>query len=77
MRALHVLTAAFFMVSTSAARADTTVKIGQVSPLTGELAHIGKVDEDGVRLAIEDLNSKKLPIGGQAVIFELDSQDDA
>jgi branched-chain amino acid transport system substrate-binding protein len=61
----------------SHAYADVTVRIGQVSPLTGELAHIGKDDENGVRLAIEDLNSKKLSIGGQAVTFELDSQDDA
>lgn len=60
-----------------AAFADATVKIGQVSPLTGELAHIGKDDENGVRLAIEDLNSKKLRIGGQPVEFVLDSQDDA
>ncbi|ABO59580.1 branched-chain amino acid ABC transporter substrate-binding protein (plasmid) [Burkholderia vietnamiensis] len=60
-----------------AARADLTVKIGQVSPLTGELSHIGKDDENGVRLAIEDLNSKKLRIGGQSVTFVLDSQDDA
>jgi branched-chain amino acid transport system substrate-binding protein len=59
------------------ARADVTVKIGQVSPLTGELSHIGKDDENGVRLAIEDLNSRKLRIGGQTVTFALDSQDDA
>jgi branched-chain amino acid transport system substrate-binding protein len=60
-----------------AARADLTVKIGQVSPLTGELSHIGKDDENGVRLAIEDLNSRKIRIGGQNVTFVLDSQDDA
>ncbi|MEM5339650.1 branched-chain amino acid ABC transporter substrate-binding protein [Paraburkholderia azotifigens] len=60
-----------------AAHADLTVKIGQVSPLTGELSHIGKDDENGVRLAIEDLNSKKIRIGGQSVTFVLDSQDDA
>ncbi|WP_087738487.1 branched-chain amino acid ABC transporter substrate-binding protein [Paraburkholderia piptadeniae] len=59
------------------ARADLTVKIGQVSPLTGELSHIGKDDENGVRLAIEDLNQRKIQIGGQRVTFVLDSQDDA
>ncbi|MEM5439977.1 branched-chain amino acid ABC transporter substrate-binding protein [Paraburkholderia diazotrophica] len=42
------------------AHADLTVKIGQVSPLTGELSHIGKDDENGVRLAIEDLNNRKV-----------------
>ncbi len=56
--------------------ADVTVKIGQVSPLSGELSHIGKDDENGVRLAIEDLNAQKLSIGGQKVTFALASQDD-
>ncbi|PTB19011.1 branched chain amino acid ABC transporter substrate-binding protein [Trinickia symbiotica] len=64
-------------LQTISAQADVTVKIGQVSPLTGELSHIGKDDENGVRLAIEDLNAKRLRIGGQAVTFVLDSQDDA
>lgn len=76
-RILHILTFAALAASTSASYANTTVKIGQVSPLTGELAHIGKDDENGVRLAIEDLNNRKLHIGGQPVTFELDSQDDA
>ncbi|KVK75965.1 branched chain amino acid ABC transporter substrate-binding protein [Burkholderia cepacia] len=62
---------------TVSAQADVTVKIGQVSPLTGELAHIGKDDENGVRLAIEDLNAKQIRIGGQIARFVLDSQDDA
>ncbi|MDR5809255.1 branched-chain amino acid ABC transporter substrate-binding protein [Caballeronia sp. LZ019] len=73
----HSLMAIAIGAFASAALADVTVKIGQVSPLTGELAHIGKDDENGVRLAIEDLNSKKMSIGGQLVTFELDSQDDA
>jgi branched-chain amino acid transport system substrate-binding protein len=68
---------AFFAALPLAAHADLTVKIGQVSPLTGELSHIGKDDENGVRLAIEDLNARKFQINGQAVTFVLDSQDDA
>lgn len=60
-----------------AAHADLVVKMGQVSPLTGELSHIGKDDENGVRLAIEDLNKKKMRIDGQNVTFVLHSQDDA
>nr|WP_238328179.1 branched-chain amino acid ABC transporter substrate-binding protein [Paraburkholderia mimosarum] len=66
-----------FAFQTTLARADVTVKIGQASPLTGELAHIGKDDENGVRLAIEDLNAKHVHIGGRLVKFVLDSQDDA
>jgi branched-chain amino acid transport system substrate-binding protein len=74
---LSVAVAAILVAPASSALADVTVKIGQVSPLTGELAHIGKDDENGVRLAIEDLNSRKVRVGGQLVTFELDSQDDA
>ncbi|MEM5314965.1 branched-chain amino acid ABC transporter substrate-binding protein [Paraburkholderia sp. JHI869] len=74
--ALHAL-AVFAVAQTCVAHADTTVKIGVAAPLTGEIAHIGKDSEDGARLAIEDLNAKKIRIGGQTVIFALDSQDDA
>ncbi|WP_420816178.1 ABC transporter substrate-binding protein [Paraburkholderia phosphatilytica] len=78
---LRTTTSAFivaaFAVPAPSVMADTTVRIGQVSLLTGELAHIGKDDENGVRMAIEDLNSRKIRIGGQLVTFELDSQDDA
>jgi branched-chain amino acid transport system substrate-binding protein len=73
---LAIFVTVAYAASASVAQADTIVKIGQVSPLTGELSHIGKDDEDGVKLAIEDLNTKKLKIGGQVVTFELDSQDD-
>ncbi|MEM5426341.1 branched-chain amino acid ABC transporter substrate-binding protein [Paraburkholderia sp. BR14263] len=73
----NTLMAVSIGASASAADADVTVKIGQVSPLTGELAHIGKDDENGVRLAIEDLNTRKLKIAGHSITFELDSQDDA
>ncbi|AET93455.1 branched chain amino acid ABC transporter substrate-binding protein [Burkholderia sp. SFA1] len=76
-RPLICLASLTLVLQPLAARADLTVKIGQVSPLTGELSHIGKDDENGVRLAIEDLNSRKIRIGGQDVTFVLDSQDDA
>ncbi len=53
-----------------------TVKIGHVGPITGPQAHLGKDNENGARLAIEDLNAKKLLIGGAAVTFELLAEDD-
>jgi len=59
------------------ASADTTVKIGHVSPLTGGSAHQGKDNENGARLAIEEINAKGLVIGGQKVTLQLDPQDDA
>jgi branched-chain amino acid transport system substrate-binding protein len=73
---LALLTTVFAM-HPFVAEAAVTVKIGQVSPLTGEQAHIGKDDENGVRMAVEELNARKIQIGGQSVTFELDSQDDA
>ena len=55
---------------------EVTVKIGQVSPLTGPQAHLGKDNDNGARLAVEDANAKGLMIGGAKVKFELVSEDD-
>ena len=35
------------------AQAQEVVKIGHVGPLTGAIAHLGKDNENGARLAIE------------------------
>ncbi|MGI4860060.1 MAG: branched-chain amino acid ABC transporter substrate-binding protein [Janthinobacterium lividum] len=59
------------------ASADEVVKIGHVAPLTGGIAHLGKDNENGARLAIEEINKKGLVINGQKVTLELDPQDDA
>ena len=55
---------------------EVVVKIGQVSPLTGPQAHLGKDNDNGARLAIEEANAKGLTIGGAKVKFELVSEDD-
>ena len=52
------------------------VKIGQAGPLTGPIAHLGKDNENGVRLAIEEANAAGIVIGGQQVRFEMVSEDD-
>ena len=59
------------------ALADEIVKIGHVAPLTGGIAHLGKDNENGARLAVEEINAKGLTIGGQKVTLQLDAQDDA
>ena len=60
-----------------AAAADTlVVKIGHAAPLTGPQAHLGKDNENGVRLAIDELNAKGFEIGGRKATFELLSEDD-
>ncbi|MDR8397526.1 MULTISPECIES: branched-chain amino acid ABC transporter substrate-binding protein [Paraburkholderia] len=61
----------------ASASADTAVKIGHVAPLTGAIAHLGKDNENGARLAIEEINAKGLRINGETVRLELDPQDDA
>ena len=52
------------------------VKIGQSSPLTGPQAHIGKDNDNAVRLAIDEINATKPTIGGKPVTFEVMSEDD-
>jgi branched-chain amino acid transport system substrate-binding protein len=56
---------------------DMVVKIGHVAPMSGGQAHYGKDNENGVRMAIEDLNAQKVKIGGKTVKFELAAEDDA
>ena len=62
----------------AAAPADETitVKIGSAGPLTGEIAHLGKDNDNGVRLAIDQANEKKIKLGGKTVKFEVLSEDD-
>lgn len=58
-------------------RGTREVVIGHVGPLTGPQAHYGRDNENGVRLAIDDLNARNLTIGGQQVTFRLQGEDDA
>ncbi|MCX8087274.1 MAG: branched-chain amino acid ABC transporter substrate-binding protein [Rhodocyclaceae bacterium] len=55
---------------------EVIVKIGHVAPLTGGIAHLGKDNENGARLALEEANAEKLTIGGKPVKFELVAEDD-
>lgn len=52
------------------------VKLGHVAPLTGPQAHLGKDNENGAQMAIEELNAAALEIGGAKVKFELLPEDD-
>ena len=53
------------------------VLIGQVSPLTGPQAHLGKDNENGAHLALDEINAAGLTLGGRKVELELKSEDDA
>jgi branched-chain amino acid transport system substrate-binding protein len=52
------------------------IKIGSVAPLTGGIAHLGKDNENGARLAINEANAAGIAVGGKKVKFELMSEDD-
>lgn len=61
----------------AAAPAGLVVKIGHVGPTSGAIAHLGKDNENGARMAIEELNAAGVMIGGAAAKFELLAEDDA
>ena len=52
------------------------IKIGHVGPLTGGIAHLGKDNENGARLAIEQANVAGIKIGGKDAKFVLVAEDD-
>ncbi|MGH8636875.1 MAG: branched-chain amino acid ABC transporter substrate-binding protein, partial [Burkholderiales bacterium] len=60
----------------AAAPKEITVRIGHAAPLTGGIAHLGKDNENGARLAIDQANAKGITIGGAKVKFELLAEDD-
>jgi branched-chain amino acid transport system substrate-binding protein len=64
-------------ISSLAMAQDQVVKIGHVGPVSGAIAHLGKDNEWGARLAIEELNAKGVSINGKKIKFELVAEDDA
>ena len=56
---------------------DMVVKIGHVGPVSGSIAHLGKDNENGAKMAVEELNAKGVVIGGKKVKIELVLEDDA
>jgi len=77
LRTASIALAVAALFAGSAVWAQTVVRIGHVAPMTGGIAHLGKDNENGAKLAIADLNKAGLTIGGQKVRFELLSEDDA
>ena len=61
-----------------AAPAEPTivVKIAHAGPLTKKTPHLGKDDENGVALAIDQTNAKKIKIDGKLLKLEMISKDD-
>src|ERR1700712_2991964 len=69
--------AAGAMATTAAARAEDVIVIGHVAATSGPIAHLGKDNENGARMAVEELNARGVVIGGQKVTLKLMTEDDA
>ncbi|HEY9238584.1 MAG TPA: branched-chain amino acid ABC transporter substrate-binding protein [Burkholderiaceae bacterium] len=71
-----IAAAALVLIGASASAQDMVVKIGHVGPTSGAIAHLGKDNENGARMAIDELNAKGVTIGGKKVKLELLAEDD-
>jgi branched-chain amino acid transport system substrate-binding protein len=74
--AFALTAAAALALAGCAKKEEGAVRIGHAGPLTGSIAHLGKDNENGVRLALEEANAAGVQIGGNKVAFELLSEDD-
>ena len=69
--------AAIAVIAGVASAQEQVVKIGHVAPMSGPQASYGKDNENGARMAVEDLNAQGVTIGGKKIKFELMAEDDA
>ncbi|MGF6447809.1 branched-chain amino acid ABC transporter substrate-binding protein [Paraburkholderia youngii] len=77
MRPLVITMAVLTAAGISAfVNAQSVVTFGHSAPLTGPQAPNGKDNENGARLAIDELNKSGVTVAGQKVTFKLDSEDD-
>ncbi len=67
---------AALLVAGHASAQEQIVKIGHSGPLSGANAFAGKDNENGVRMAVEELNAKKIVVNGKTLKFEMVSEDD-
>ena len=77
MKFTTVAVAAFALTSGFAFAQNAVVTIGHVGPTSGAIAHLGKDNENGAIMAVEEINAKGLVIGGQKVTLKLMTEDDA
>ncbi|MDB5953302.1 MAG: branched chain amino acid transporter substrate-binding protein [Massilia sp.] len=68
---------AIAMAFAGTAGAQEVVKIGHVAPISGASAHLGKDNENGAKMAIDELNAKGFMINGKKVTLQLLAEDDA
>ena len=78
MKIALTLTAALVsLMIAGCSKEPAVIKIGHVGPTSGAIAHLGKDNENGASLAIEELNAKGVTIDGKKVKFQLVAEDDA
>ena len=77
MRSFVAIPSIVLALAASSAHAQTEVKIGTASPLSGPGAHQGKDIEYGARMAIDELNARGVAIGGRKLKWVLQAEDDA
>lgn len=63
--------------ATLPAQAQQVVRIGHVGPVSGPQAHYGRDNENGARMAVDELNAQGVTIAGKKLRFELVAEDDA
>ena len=56
---------------------EIIVKIGSVAPVTGPQTHIGKDNENGAQMAVDEANAQGIMLEGKKAKFVLLSEDDA
>ena len=82
MKSMKWLASALFLAMAAsgcgqkAAEDGSVIRIGSVAPLTGPQTHIGKDNENGARLAVDEINAKGLVLDGKPVKLELLGEDD-
>ena len=73
---IKLIPLAIAMLVAGGASAQQVVKIGHVGPVSGPNSHLGKDNENGARMAIDELNAKGFTIDGKKVTLQLVAEDD-
>ena len=73
---LKTVAVAVLALTSGFAFAQSVVTIAHVGPTSGAIAHLGKDNENGAIMAVEEINAAGLTIGGQKVTLKLMTEDD-
>ena len=73
---LKTVAVAVLALTSGFAFAQSVVTIAHVGPTSGAIAHLGKDNENGAIMAVEEINAAGLTIGGQKVTLKLMMEDD-